>query len=273
MTDPTASKPGLAVVTGASGGIGYALSGLLARDGFDLVLVARSADKLRRAADAWAERHGVTAEIEPMDLATPDAADRLGDRLDERLEAHGSFVEVLVNNAGVATFGPFADADPARTAQMLQLNMTTLTLLTRRLLPAMLARGRGGVLNVASTAAFMPGPLMAAYYASKAYVLHFSEALADEVQGSGVTVTALCPGPTETGFKRRAEMEDSKLFSDEADLMSAGAVAEAGYRGLRDGKAVVVPGLQNKLQALAPRFLPRRLVPPLVRRAQERSSS
>lgn len=152
---------------------------------------------------------------------------------------------------------------------MMQLNMITLTRLTKRLLPGMLERRWGRILNVASTAAFMPGPLMTVYYASKAYVLSFSEALNEELRGSGVSVTALCPGPTRTGFQARAQMEDSRLVQGKA-LLDSATVARAGYVGMLRGTSVVVPGFANKLQTLVPRLLPRTLVPSVVRHAQER---
>ena len=152
---------------------------------------------------------------------------------------------------------------------MIQVNVVALTHLTRLLLPGMLARRRGRILNVASTAAFQPGPLMAVYYATKAYVLSFSEAIASELRGSGVTVTALCPGPTATGFQRRAAMEDSKLVSGRT-LMDARTVAEAGYAAMLAGKTVVIPGWRNWLMAEAVRFAPRNLTTAIVRRMQER---
>ena len=178
-------------------------------------------------------------------------------------------VEILINNAVFASYGPFAESDPAHELAMIQVNVAALTHLTRRLLPGMLIRRRGRIMNLASTAAFQPGPLMAVYYATKAYVLSFSEAIADELRGTGVTVTALCPGPTATGFQAQAAMEASKLVR--GGLMDARRVAAVGYAGMLAGKTVVIPGALNWLGAEAVRFLPRRAATRFVRRIQERA--
>ncbi len=256
----------MALITGASGGIGEALAHEFARGGYDLILVARSEAKLQALAGELAAKHGIQARALAYDLADP-ASPRL---LSEQLTALGLGVDVLVNNAGFATYGPFVELELDGELRMLQVNIVTLTHLTRLLLPAMVSRGRGRVLNVASTAAFMPGPLMAVYYASKAFVLSFSEALNNELQGSGVTVTALCPGPTSTGFQARAQMEQSRLVSGR-QIMDVATVAQAGYKGLLRGRPVVIPGLMNRIQTLLPRLLPRSAVPPIVRNAQERT--
>jgi uncharacterized protein len=255
-----------ALVTGASGGIGEELARLLAADGRDLVLVARSLDKLEKLAEELGAKHGVRARALSKDLALAEAPQEIYDELTR----DGVEVDVLVNNAGVGTYGPFAETDLRGTLGLLQVNVTALTHLTRLFLPAMIARRRGYVMQVASTAAFQPGPLMAVYYASKAYVLHFSEALSNETEGTGVVVSALCPGPTETGFVAAAGMGDSKLFDRGA--MDARTVAEAGYRGMLAGKTIVIPGLRNSLLARAVGFMPRRLVTRVVRRIQERRS-
>lgn len=261
----TAAQPErqTALITGASGGIGEALARRLARGGHDLVLVARTESKLQALADELARRHGVSARAMAHDLADPESPRRLV----EQLAAAGLRVDILVNNAGFATYGPFAELDLDGELRMLQVNIVTLTHLTRLLLPGMIARGRGRVLNVASTAAFMPGPLMAVYYASKAFVLSFSEALGNELQGSGVTVTALCPGPTSTGFQARAQMERSRLVSGRK-IMDVETVAEAGYAGMLRGRPLVIPGLMNRVQAFLPRLIPRSLLPQIVRNAQ-----
>jgi uncharacterized protein len=253
-----------ALVTGASGGIGEELARLFAADGHDLVLVARSEDKLARLAAELTRLHGTGARVVAADLARPGAPREIFDGL----RAAGTEVGALVNNAGVGSYGLFAGADTGRELEMLQVNVVALTHLTGLFLPGMIARGRGYVLNVASTAAFQPGPLMAVYYASKAYVLHFSEALSNETEGTGVQVSALCPGPTETGFAAAAGMEQSKLF-DRA-VMDARTVALAGYRGLFAGRAVVIPGLRNSLTARLVGLAPRRLVTRVVRGIQER---
>jgi hypothetical protein len=253
-----------ALVTGASGGIGEELARLFAADGHDLVLVARSRDKLARLAAELADSHNVAARVVASDLSRPDAPREIFDEL----RSAGVEADALVNNAGFGSYGLFAETDLRKELELLQVNVVALTHLTKLFLPAMIARRRGYVMNVASTAAFQPGPLMAVYYASKAYVLHFSEALSNETRGTNVVVSALCPGPTETGFVAAAGMEQSKLF--ERGAMTARAVAEAGYRGLLAGKPVVIPGLRNRLTARAVGFAPRNLVTKVVRGIQER---
>jgi short-subunit dehydrogenase len=256
----------VALVTGASSGIGLDLARKFAAEKFDLVLVARSEDKLREVADGLAREHGITATVLRADLAQPNAASELMRALDERkLE-----IEVLVNNAGLGMYGPFVEGELAQELRILQVNVVALTELTRLIVPRMIARASGRVLNVASTAAFQPGPLMAVYYASKAYVLSLSEALANEVAGTGVTVTVLCPGPTKTDFFSRAQMAESKLARSRA-IMTSAEVAQRGFEGLMRGKTVVIPGLNNRLLANAVRFLPRKTVTRLVRSAQERA--
>lgn len=253
----------LALVTGASSGIGRALAIELAADGHDVVLVARTQERLEGLATELTNAHGVRAAVVPLDLTVATAPDALVDAMGEA----ASRLDVLVNNAGFGTFGPFAETPDAETTAMLQLNVTALTRLTRLFLPGMQARGSGRVLNVASTAAFQPGPLMAVYYASKAYVLSFSGALSEELRGSGVTVTALCPGPTRTEFHARADMEASGLLRA-GSIMSAEKVARIGYRAARRGKRVVIPGLLNRLVAFAQRFFPRGFVARAVRWVQ-----
>ncbi|HRF60688.1 MAG TPA: SDR family oxidoreductase [Fimbriimonadaceae bacterium] len=256
-----AARP-LAVVTGASGGIGLALATELASRGYDLVLVARNQEGLDRAA-ADLNRSGAQVATIALDLSVPGAAKALVDQLGE-LD-----VDVLVNNAGFATYGPFAETDWDAESRMIEVNVIVLTELTKRLLPRMIARGRGRVLNVASTAAFMPGPLMAVYYASKAYVLSLGEALHEEVKGTGVTVTTLCPGPTKTGFQNRAGMQESKLV--QSGLMDVTVVARIGVEGALAGKPVVIPGLKNKVQAVTPKLVPRKLIPGIVKNAQKKA--
>ena len=252
--------PETALVTGASGGIGEELAKLIAAGGRNVVLLARSADKLRSLAEELQRRHGISATPIATDLSRPDAADTILDTMAERSAA----IDILVNNAGYAMFGPFAEADAEEQIRMLNVNVIALTALTRRLLPGMLERRRGRVLNVGSTAGFQPGPLMAVYYASKAYVLSLSEALADETAGSGVTVTCLCPGPTHTGFQSRARMGNARLLRMSA-VMSAAEVARAGYDGMMAGRTLVIPGLLNKAVVQIGRFSPRKLVTRVVR--------
>jgi uncharacterized protein len=255
-----------ALITGASGGIGYELALLFAADRFDCILVARSHDRLTELAARLESEFRVSTMVLTKDLSKPRAVDEIH----EEVTAASREVEVLVNNAGYPTYGLFAEADARAELDMLQVNVMALTQLTNVFVKGMVARRNGRILNLASTAAFEPGPLMAVYYASKAYVLSFSEALANELKGTGVSVTALCPGPTRTGFQKRGGLEDSRLV--QGDIADARSVALAGYRGLMARKTIVIPGLGNKLIPLVVRLSPRSLVPRIVHRMQERVS-
>ena len=252
-----------ALITGASFGIGMEFARIFAREGYNLVLVARSADRLRQLASELEKAHGTRSLILAADLSDPGAAAYV---LDQTTRADIP-VDVLVNNAGFGQYGPFAENDLEECLRQIQLNVTTLTHLTRLYLPAMIARKSGRILNVASTAAFQPGPLMAVYFATKAYVLHFSEALANELGGSGITVTCLCPGATSTEFHKRANATGMRLLK--MGSMDAGTVAEDGYRGLMAGKPVIISGFKNWLVAQSVRFSPRRLVTAIARKTQE----
>ena len=249
-----------ALITGASSGIGRSLARLFARDGYDLVLVARRADALQELASEIAEAHGVRTRAFAVDLARSDGA-RV---LHAMLEADRLAIDVLVNNAGFGLQGAFAALPVERQLEMIQLNVTTLTDLTGRLLPGMLQRGTGGILNVGSTAGFQPGPYMAVYYATKAYVNSFSEALAEELSGSPLLVSCLAPGPTATGFAAEAGVADTPLFGGE--VMAVDEVARIGYDGWKAGKALVVAGRRNRLRALTVRLAPRSLVRKAVSR-------
>ncbi|HEX8822126.1 MAG TPA: SDR family oxidoreductase [Archangium sp.] len=235
-----------ALVTGASSGIGRELAALLAREGYALVLVARRTEPMQALAAQLEQAHGTTSVVVGADLGSPEGVRSVVREVTERqLE-----IDVLVNNAGFGLAGPFTELPNEPQLGMIDLNIRALTALTRELVPAMVARRRGYVLNVASSAAFQPGPLMAVYYASKAYVLSFSAALHEELRGSGVKVTALCPGFTETEFAARAaEHQKPRLFSGPLGKLDARQVAEAGYRALKQGRAVVVPGFTNRLGA------------------------
>lgn len=258
--------PLVALVTGASSGIGLEMAQQLASQKVDLVVVARSEDKLKELAANLQREHGVTVTVIAADLSDPVAPRRIA----EELERQGITVQILVNNAGHGAFGPFAELPLEGDLSMLQVNVVALTALTKLLLPGMIARGFGRVLNVASTAAFQPGPMLAVYYATKAYVLSLSEALRNELDGTGVTVTALCPGPTESAFLARANMEESGLFKN-LKVMDSATVARLGLDGMFKGKTIVIPGALNNMLVQSIRFTPRSVVTWMVRRIQDRA--
>jgi short-subunit dehydrogenase len=248
------SKKKTALITGASSGIGYELTKLFARNGYDLVMVARDALRLERIADELERTFNIGVLTLSKDLSQQTSANEIY----RELETKDIDVDILVNDAGFNVFGPFSETDSQEELQMIQVNMVTLTQLTKIFLPGMLKRNSGKILNLASTASFTPGPGDAVYCATKAYVLSFSEAIAEEVKGTGVTVTALCPGPTQTEFAERARMTDTKIFN--GSLSSAPEVARGGYRALMRGDRVAVIGLANKLLVFSLRFWPRGLV-------------
>lgn len=247
-----------ALITGASSGIGLELAKLFAKDGCKLFLVARESQRLREAAES------VGGTVIARDLADPSSPQAIFDQLSS------TPIDYLVNNAGFGLGGAFSVNDRQTQLDMIQVNVTSLVDLTRLFLPSMLERKSGRILNVASTAAFQPGPLMAVYYATKAFVLSFTEAIAEEVAGSGVTVTALCPGPTASDFQRRARIEHVKLVEKgPMGMMSSAQVAEIGYRGMRQGKVIVIPGFLNKLGVQALRLGPRAIVRKAAKKLQE----
>jgi uncharacterized protein len=253
-----------ALITGASSGIGEELAKLAAHDGHDLVLIARNADRLNALAESLAREHGIRATALPEDLSDADAVDSIVDAL----AARNIDIDILINNAGFGTYGKFVETSLEEERNLIDVNVTALTMLIKRLLPRMVARRSGRVLNVASTAAFQPGPLMAVYYASKAYVLWLSEAIANELEGTGVTVTCLCPGPTRTLFQARAKLEESRLLRI-TKMMDAASVARAGYDGMMAGRTLVIPGLMNKAGVQLVRLSPRSLVVKVARWIQE----
>lgn len=255
-----------ALITGPSFGIGLELARIFAREGFNLVLVARSADRLRLLAAEMEKAHNTRSLILAVDLTEPGAAAYV---LDQTTRANIA-VNALVNNAGFGQYGLFVENDLEECLRQIQLNVTTLTHLTRLYLPEMVERKHGRILNVASTAAFQPGPLMAVYFATKAYVLHFSEALANELAGTGVTVTCLCPGATATEFHKRAHATGMALLRFGA--MDARTVAEDGYQALMDGRPVVISGFKNWLVAQSVRLSPRALVTKIARITQQSKS-
>ena len=247
------------LITGASGGIGYELAKLFARDHHNLVLAARSADKLAQLATELRTR-GVTVKTVPLDLSTPLAPKFLFDQL----QTEGVAVDILINNAGFGAFGEFAQMSNDKIVGQIQLNVTALTELVRLFLPAMLVRHSGRIMNVASTAGFQPGPLMAVYYATKAYVISFTEALANEVRNSGVTVTCFCPGATHTGFAKRAGNDKSRVFK-QLGAMNVERVALDGYRAVMEGRTLAISGAHNWLVAQSTRFAPRKMVTAISR--------
>lgn len=238
-----------ALITGASSGLGYEFVKLFAERGYDLVVVARNTRKLVEIQEVF---NNVKVTAITKDLSKRNAAKEVY----EEITSNGIEVDILVNNAGFGLMGKFDELDQAKQMEMIHLNIAALTELTHCVLPAMKKRGHGRILNVASMAAFLPGPLMAVYYATKAYVLSFSEGLAEELAGSGVTVTALCPGATKTNFGSVANVENTKMFSS---AMAADVVAKQGVDGLMSGKRVVITGGSNKAGAIATKLMPRRL--------------
>lgn len=256
---------GTALVTGASSGIGLELATLLARDGYDVVLVARRREKLEALGEVLQKRYGIRVQAIAADLADPAAPAEIVRQVTELAS-----VDVLVNNAGFGGLGRFVETDLDTERRMIQVNVTALTALTKLVLPGMLARRRGRILNLASTAGFAPGPLMAVYYATKAYVISLSEALGEELRGSGVSVTVLCPGPTLTEFQAVAHMERTRLFRVPGAVLDAASVARAGYAGLMRGKRMVVPGIINRALPLVIRVSPRGVVVRVARWLQEK---
>jgi short-subunit dehydrogenase len=253
-----------ALITGSSNGIGYELARIHAENGHDLVLVARNKCKLDILKGTLQKQYGIKVCTIEKDLSLSGAAFEVYDEI----QAQNITVDYLINNAGFGDIGLFAESDWDKQERMIILNITTLTHLTRLLLPGMIERGSGKVLNVASTASFQPGPTMSVYFATKAYVLSFSEAINHEVRKKGITVTALCPGSTESGFHATALGES--MHERERKLPSAREVAEFGYKAMMRGKAVAIPGFKNSVMATSVRFIPRSLVVKAARIIQEK---
>ena len=248
------------LVTGASSGIGRELAKCFAADGCQMILVSRKTEELEAVAAELRTTFKIQAQVFACDLAEPEAPARLV----ARMAKAGIQVDVLVNNAGFGAQGKFFELDLKRQLDMIQVNVTALLHLTGLLLPDIVKRGRGGILNVASTAAFQPGPGMAVYYATKAFVLSFSEAIAEELAGTGITVSALCPGPTTTNFGKAAGGKFRPIAHKVA--MTAESVARIGHRAYRDGKVVAVTGVRNKVVPLLVRMAPRATVRKIARR-------
>lgn len=255
-----------ALITGASSGIGKALAEHFARDGYQLILAARGVAKMLTLADELQRKYRITATVIGADLETADGARQLHAEIKSRKLT----LNALVNNAGYGNFGEFKDTQLETELKMMQLNMNALVILTKLFLPDLLAT-KGKILNLASTASFQPGPYMAVYYATKAFVLSFSEAIAAELADTGVTVTALCPGPTASGFQDKADMHASPLVKDKK-LPTAEDVAAAGYSAMQSGQRVYIHGFMNYLMAQSVRFTPRNLVTMIVKQMSKPKS-
>jgi short-subunit dehydrogenase len=250
-----------ALITGGSAGIGYELAKVFAANKFNLVLVARNEARLKQVADELRAKHGIETKMLVKDLSLPNASQEIFDALRD------TPISVLVNNAGFGWRGAFAEGDLHNALDMMHVNMDSLVALTRLFVTQMLARKSGRILNVASTAAFQPGPFSNIYFATKSFVFSFSVALSEELAGTGVTATVLCPGSTRTEFFERAGMKNSRRDSL---MMDADVVAEAGYRGLMRGKCVVVPGVMNKITSKLASFVPAQLAAKIVRKINGR---
>ncbi len=253
-----------ALVTGASMGIGLELARQFAMHGHDLILVARHRETLETVSEMLEAQHGVSATVMVADLSDPNAPAALFDEV----RNSAIHIDFLINNAGFGLGGEFSDTDGKRELDMIQVNIAALTHLTKLFLPGMLERRAGGIMQVASTAAFQPGPLMAVYYATKAYVLSFSQALSEELRGTGVTVTALCPGPTATNFADTALMSNSRLFVH-AGMASASDVARYGYAAMMRGKRIAIPSVRDRVMVQVVRLAPRAMVTRIVKAIQQ----
>jgi len=247
-------KSRTALITGATSGIGYELSKVFAKNGYNLVLVARNGQKLEQVASEISQQSAVKTYLIPKDLAVVSSPNEIFDELRNK----SINIDVLINNAGFNEYGHFIETNLENELQMLQVNIVSLTHLTKLFLPGMVEKNYGKILNVGSTGSFAPGPLNAVYCATKAYVLSFSEAIASELKDTKVTVTALCPGATKTQFAKRAKIENIKIF--QGNVMEARDVAETGYRAMIEGKTSIVVGCMNKLTIFSLRFMPRNVV-------------
>jgi uncharacterized protein len=254
-----------ALITGASNGIGYELAKVHASKGDNLVLVARSISKLEELKSELEDKYKISALTIEKDLSIQGAAKEVYDELKDK----SIKIDYLVNNAGFGDFGLFAESDWSKQEKMINLNILALAYFTRLFLPDMISRRSGKILNLASTASFQPGPTMSVYFATKAFVLSFSEAVNNEVREFGITVTALCPGATLSGFQAAAAMEGSKLL-DRKNIPSSREVAEYGYRAMMQGRTVAIHGFRNTLLANSVRFAPRSLVVKMARKIQEK---
>ena len=247
-----------ALITGGSSGIGFELARIFAEKGYDIIIVARNSEALKYKAIELSH-FGAKVKTFSIDLSKPDSANELFEKL------KNENIEILVNNAGFGLFGEFAKSSLETDLEMMYLNMQSLTILTKLFLTQFLIKKRGKILNIASTAAFQPGPLMAVYYATKAYVLSFSEAVANEIEGTKVSLTVLCPGPTKSSFQKTAHM-DKKVYDKAMDVKK---VAKAAYDGLMKRKVVVIPGIQNRISSFLVHLLPRKILFWIVKRVNK----
>ncbi len=255
-----------ALVTGATSGIGYELAEIAAEKQINLILVGRNNDKLLQLKMEWERSYSIQVNIICCDLSETNAVEQII----TSLQSLNIDVDILINNAGFGFFGKFDETDIQKETDMLQVNVVALTQLTKAIYQQMIKKGHGYILNIASVAGFMPGPLMAVYYASKSYVLSFSQALANEAKGTGVSVTVLCPGPTETNFVKNAELESSMLFKSFGKLPTAKEVATFGFESMEKKKTVAIHGTMNRMMIFFIRFLPRKVVTNMVRYVQRK---
>lgn len=254
------------LITGATTGIGYEMSRLFAMNGYNLVIVARNHSQLEQLRQHWEKDFGVKIHVIVKDLSKQSSVEEIMNYLDE----NKIDINILINNAGFGLFGPFVETPIEQELEMIQVNIVALTYLTKRLIPKMIHNKKGKILNVASIAAFQPGPLMSVYYATKAYVLSFSEALTNELAEHGILVSVLCPGPTNTEFEKRANLNQSKLF--QRNVMNPEEVAKIAYRQFMKGKTMIVPGTTNWILVRSTRLLPRKMVTGIVRKIQSERS-
>lgn len=259
-------KP-LALITGASDGIGFELAHLHAARGGNLIVVARNTAKLEALKHSLEKQYGVSVYVITQDLSLPNAATLLYNTV----SSQGYKVDMLINNAGFGDFGSFSETSADKEEKMIQLNITTLTQLCKLFINDMKLRGAGRIMNVASTGAFQPAPFMAVYCATKAYVLSFTEAVNNELKGTGISMTALCPGPTTTGFEQAASMGESKLFKG-PQVASAQSVAQYGYKAMMNRKTVAVHGWMNRLMVFSVRLVPRAMVVNIARMILKKGS-
>ena len=253
-----------ALITGGASGLGYELALLFAKDNYNLVLVDIDAKKLQESKIEIEKQYSVSVTVMAKDLSQINISQEIFTELGDLQ------IDALVNNAGFGVFGAFHEVDWNRQAQMLNLHVITTTHLTKLVVEGMVDRGHGKILNLSSLAAFQPGPLMSLYYATKGYILSFSEAIANELQETGVTVTALCPGPTKTSFQE-VVANDSSENKITFNMASAKDVAAYGYKAMMKGKVVAIPGGLNKILGTLPRFIPRNLATKIVRNIQEKN--